>query len=103
MEQEVALNLKHLCRETIRKHLLQLDPHENLFHRVPRLGLPALLQRYLLYNQTLDDDDQDQDNDYDDDYDGEEDKEEFNDDSKNNLEGNLGGDDYYGDDQADDY
>ena len=66
MEQEVALNLKHLCRETIRKHLLKLDPHENLFHRVPRLGLPTLISDYLLYNQTLDDeknDDSDDDSD----------------------------------------
>ena len=41
--------LKHICRETIRKHLLKLDPHEHLFGRVPRLGLPKPLVNYLLY------------------------------------------------------
>ena len=45
--------LKHLCRETIREHLLKLDPHTHLFGRVPRLGLPASLTLYLLYNCTL--------------------------------------------------
>ena len=54
---DVKLELKHICRETIRKHLLCLDPHTHLFGRVPRLGLPSLLTEYLLYNQTLDDDD----------------------------------------------
>ena len=42
--------LKHLCREAIRKHLLNLDPHEHLFGRVPRLGLPKSLTEYLLYD-----------------------------------------------------
>ena len=36
-------------------HLLKLDPHENLFIRVPRLPLPKALQSYLLYDQSLDD------------------------------------------------
>ena len=47
------VNLSHLCREIIRNHLLELDPHTHLFGRVPRLGLPAALQSYLLYHQTL--------------------------------------------------
>ena len=47
--------LKHICRNTIRKHLLKVDPHTNLFIRVPRLGLPSSLTRYLLYNISLDD------------------------------------------------
>ena len=59
VEQDVALNLKHLCRETIRKHLLELDPHTHLFCRVPGLGLPTIITDYLLYNQPLDDDQQD--------------------------------------------
>ena len=33
--------LIHITREAIRKHLM--DPYENLFHRVPRLGLPSAL------------------------------------------------------------
>ena len=44
-----GLRLKEKCREVIREHLLELDQHENLFVRVPRLGLPSLLAEYLLY------------------------------------------------------
>ena len=33
--EDLKLCLKHLCRETIRKHLLDVDPHEHLFGRVP--------------------------------------------------------------------
>ena len=55
---DLRLCLKHLCRETIRKHLLDLDPHEHLFDRVPRLGLPALLTDYLLYGISLDEEEQ---------------------------------------------
>ena len=51
----LRLCLKHLCRETIRKHLLKLDPHKHLFGRVPKLGLPTSLTDYLVYEMTLDD------------------------------------------------
>ena len=47
--------LKHQCRVRIRKHLLELDPHENLFVRVPQLGLPKSLATYLLYDVSMDD------------------------------------------------
>ena len=50
-----TLCLKYLCRETIRKHLLHLDPHTHLFGRVPKLRLPQLITEYLLYNVSLDD------------------------------------------------
>ena len=50
---DVRMRLKHICRETIRKHLLNLDPHSNLFGRVPQLGLPRVLTEYLLYDITL--------------------------------------------------
>ena len=53
---ENEINLKHLCRKVIRRHLLKLDPHTHLFSRVPKLRLPKPLERYILYNQTLDDD-----------------------------------------------
>ena len=53
---DVKLNLKQMCRETIRKHLLHLDPHTHLFGRVPRLKLPSLLTEYLVYDMSLDDD-----------------------------------------------
>ena len=52
---ETFVSLSHLCRETVRAHLLDLDPQENLFVRVPRLGLPAALERYLLFDETLQD------------------------------------------------
>ena len=45
--------LKHLCRDAIRKHLLELDQNINLFQRIPKLGLPCLLTKYLLYNMSL--------------------------------------------------
>ena len=63
---EEEMNLMYLCREVIRKHLLQMSP-VNLFFRVPQLGLPTLLQDYLLLNVSLDDDDDDDDVDTDDD------------------------------------
>ena len=49
-----AENLMEQCREAIRKHLLKLDPHTHLFYRVPRLGLPAALQKFLVFDQTID-------------------------------------------------
>ena len=60
------LQLKHICREAIRKHLLELDLHQHLFGRIPKLGLPCTMNKYLLYNQSLDDDHNDDDNDDDD-------------------------------------
>ena len=47
------LNLKHLCREAIRKHLIDLDPHEHLFGRIPQLGLPSIVTEYLLFDCSL--------------------------------------------------
>ena len=61
---DVKFHLKHLCREKIRKHLLDMDPHTNMFLRVPHLPLPNLLINYLLYNLFLE---TDSDNDDDDD------------------------------------
>ena len=57
-EQEKSeLRLSHLCRDVIREHLLELDTHKNLFVRVPRLGLPAGLARYLVFDMSLNGDD----------------------------------------------
>ena len=50
----IQFYLKQLCREAIRKHLLELDPYTNLFDRIPRLGLPSSLIEYLLYYMSLD-------------------------------------------------
>ena len=46
--------LASICRSTIRRHLLRLDPHTSLFHRVSGLGLPVALAHYLLHNISLD-------------------------------------------------
>ena len=53
---DLKLCLSHLCREAIRRHLLDLDLHTNLFVRAPKLGLPKSLTSYILYDQSLDDD-----------------------------------------------
>ena len=45
--------LKSICRQTIRIHLLDVDPHAHLFGRVPRLGLPPSLSDYVLYGHCL--------------------------------------------------
>ena len=50
---EIRLQLKHICREAIRKHLLELDPHQHLFGRIPLLGLPKIIKKYLLFHETL--------------------------------------------------
>ena len=49
--------LHHHCRLAIRRHLLKLDRHENLFVRIPRLGLPSILAKYLLFDAYVDEDD----------------------------------------------
>ena len=49
-EIDSLLNMKHLCRETIRKHLTNIEQHSNLFTRLPQLGLPSSLTTYLLYD-----------------------------------------------------
>ena len=56
------------------KHLLNVNPNQHLFERIPQLGLPSSLADYILYFISLndghddsdDDDDQDKD-DHDDD------------------------------------
>ena len=40
---ELEFCLKVACRDAIRKHLLDLNSHEHLFNRIPRLGLPHSL------------------------------------------------------------
>ena len=51
---EEEMSLIYLSRKAIRKHLLQMSS-VNLFVQVPQLGLPTLLQEYLLFNVSLDD------------------------------------------------
>ena len=88
--------LKHLCRKAIRKHLLQVDKHTNLFTRVTQLGLPGHLPEYLVYDMSLEkeykfdddtgndnNDDDCDDNDDDDNNHNDDDEEEDNDDDNN--------------------
>ena len=51
------LSLQHLCRNVIRKNLLQMS-NLNLFVMVPKLGLPHLSE-FLLFSEILDEDDED--------------------------------------------
>ena len=51
---QIDISLKHLCRETVRKHLLHVNLNENLFGVVPKLPLTSLLTEYLLYCISLD-------------------------------------------------
>ena len=52
-DDETTLCLKDICRRAIREHLLQMS-RVNLFVRVPYLGLPPSLAKYLLYDVSLD-------------------------------------------------
>ena len=64
------LSLKHVARVAIRKHLIELNPHENLLGRIPQLDLFQHLYEYLLYEVSLevaDDYDEHCDYDYDND------------------------------------
>ena len=54
--------LKHICRDAIRKHLLE-NSEVNLFVQISRLGLPCLLTSFLLFHQTLEEEDDDDDDD----------------------------------------
>ena len=81
--EEEKLELKHICREAIRKHLLKLDPHQRLFSRIPRLGLPSVVTEYLLFNQSLDDDEEDEEEEEEDDDDNDDDINDDGDDGKN--------------------
>ena len=53
-EYDLSTGLKDLCRHTIRKHLLKLNPQQHLLDKIPQLGLPSLLTRYLLYGVSVD-------------------------------------------------
>ena len=47
--------LQNLARKFIRNYLKVRYPNVNLFRVVPNVGLPKLLQGYLLFNQSLED------------------------------------------------
>ena len=52
-EVKMSTNLKDLCRHAIRKHLIKLNSHLHLFNRIPQLGLPSSVTRYLLLYMSL--------------------------------------------------
>ena len=37
-------SLKHVCREAIRKYIIDINPHSHLFNRVPELEIPSTLK-----------------------------------------------------------
>ena len=51
-DNEKKLDLMQICRVTIRNQLLRIS-HLNLFVRVPKLGLPPSLSKYLVYDLPL--------------------------------------------------
>ena len=55
LHEDVKLELKHMCREAIRNHVIDLSPEEHLFNRIPRLNgeIPYALVNYLLYHESL--------------------------------------------------
>ena len=59
LHQDEKLDLKHICREAIRRHFILIDPHEHLLDRIPLLQteLPTFMIEYLLYNVCVDDHD----------------------------------------------
>ena len=46
---EILLRLDQICRKVIRKSILHLDQHKNLFQQIPKLPLPTYITSYLLY------------------------------------------------------
>ena len=53
LRKEQRINLKDICREAIRNHLIEWDLHVHLFERIPRLGLPFALNAFLLYYMSI--------------------------------------------------
>ena len=60
---DLRLRLEHMCREAIRKHLIKVNNHSHLFSRTPQLPLPSALTQYLLYDMTVENDDDNNDGD----------------------------------------
>ena len=50
IHKEENSNLKSLTRGCIRRHLKQIHPESNLYHIVFKVGLPFILQSYLLFD-----------------------------------------------------
>ena len=52
--EEEQIQLKNICRQATRKHLINPNPHSQLFKVMPLLGLPRPLTEYLLFYKSLD-------------------------------------------------
>ena len=61
------VSLQRICMEAIRAHLLKINPNQHLFGRIPKLGLPQTMVKYLLDHVTLDNEENGDDDDGDDD------------------------------------
>ena len=48
------LNLKHECRKVIRWSLFAAQFYQNIIYKVCQLGLPSILEEYLLFGVSLD-------------------------------------------------
>ena len=46
-------SLKNHCRRVIRNQIIMTNKHENLFEATPKLGLPALMQKYIVHEISL--------------------------------------------------
>ena len=53
LDNDDPLNLQDLCRKFIRGHMMRLSK-VNLFYRVARLGLPKAMEKFLLYEESID-------------------------------------------------
>ena len=62
-EDHVQICLIHQCRKVIRKRLIDVSPNEHLFNRVELIGLPSILTNYLLYDMSIDADNDNNDKD----------------------------------------
>ena len=45
--------LKHLCRKSLRAHMIKMPPPTNLLVKISELELPSLLKKYLLFGVSL--------------------------------------------------
>ena len=65
LEDHLQICLMHQCRKVIRKTLIEISPNEHLFNRVKLIGLPSILTNYLLYDISIDaDNDNNEKNEY---------------------------------------
>ncbi len=73
--EKFTMCLKDMCRKSICKHMIKCNPGRNMFLMVPLLGLPRIIQEYLLYGMSIEDQEDDT-SDESEDIDGSEDTEE---------------------------